>query len=132
MSATNRKNVAKIQTKYADQYEDAVMYLAKKRKLLIRRLAAFFILASVIFYFVVSAMIAQSATLDKKIATKEALQEELMQLEKEKTTLEEEIVKLNDDEYLAKLARRDYFLSGENEIIFNLPKKKKDKLNNNS
>lgn len=38
--------------------------------------------------------------------------------------LQEEIVKLNDDDYIAKLARRDYFLSENNEIIFNLPKEK--------
>jgi cell division protein DivIC len=31
------------------------------------------------------------------------------------------IVKLNDDEYIAKLARKEYFLSNDNEIIFTLP-----------
>lgn len=33
-----------------------------------------------------------------------------------------EIAKLKDENYLAELARRDYFLSKPNEIIFVLPK----------
>ena len=33
------------------------------------------------------------------------------------------LAKLNDDEYIAKLARQEYFLSDKNEIIFSLPKK---------
>jgi cell division protein DivIC len=45
-------------------------------------------------------------------------------LKKEETLLKEEIVKLNDDDYIAKLARKEYFLSDENEIIFTLPEKK--------
>jgi len=38
--------------------------------------------------------------------------------------LEEEIVKLNDDEYISKLARKDYFLSENGEVIFNIPENK--------
>ena len=42
-----------------------------------------------------------------------------------KYLLKEEIVKLNDDDYIAKLARKEYFLSDDNEIIFTLPEKRK-------
>ena len=48
-------------------------------------------------------------------------------LKDKQSALEEEIVKLNDDEYIAKLARRDYFLSDEGEIIFNIPDSDKEK-----
>ena len=41
-----------------------------------------------------------------------------------KSLLKDEIVKLNDDEYIGKLARKEYFLSDDNEIIFTLPEKK--------
>lgn len=126
MSAIRKKNVAKIQTSYAEQFVHDERTAAKKRKLLYRRLAAFFIFVTVVSYFVMSSLFAQSATLDRKMEEKKALESKLANLEKEQEMLEEEIVKLNDDEYLAKLARRDYFLSGENEIIFNLPEKKKD------
>lgn len=52
-------------------------------------------------------------------------------MKKKQDIYEEEIIKLNDDEYIAKLARREYFLSEKNEIIFNLPDdKKKEKTSN--
>lgn len=130
MSAVRKKNVANIRTSYAEQYAHDERNAAKKRKLLFRRLTAFFIFITVVSYFVVSSLIAQSATLDNKMEEKKALESKLASLEKEQQMLEEEIVKLNDDEYLAKLARRDYFLSGDNEIIFNLPKKEKDPASN--
>ncbi|RKJ59809.1 septum formation initiator, partial [Butyricicoccus sp. 1XD8-22] len=37
-----------------------------------------------------------------------------------------QIAKLEDDEYLAKLARKEYFLSEEGEIIFTIPKDKEE------
>ena len=52
---------------------------------------------------------------------KEQLEKELVALKKEEVLLKEEIVKLNDDDYIAKLARKEYFLSDDNEIIFTLP-----------
>lgn len=132
MGAIRRRKVAKIETTYANQVAEAKRHTSKRKKRLFRRLSVFFVFATIMMYFVVSAMLAQSATLDEKTATKKALQEELIRLEQEKVMLEEEIIKLNDDEYLAKLARRDYFLSGESEIIFNLPEKKNKESNNDS
>lgn len=58
---------------------------------------------------------------------KQKADEELVALKKDETILKEEIIKLNDEEYIAKLARKDFFLSDSNEIIFNLPTEKKDK-----
>jgi cell division protein DivIC len=80
----------------------------------------------VISYLMISTFITQSAALDKKQAEKERLEQKLAGLQKKQEILDEEIVKLNDDEYIAKLARKEYFLSEKNEIIFNLPKEKKD------
>ena len=53
------------------------------------------------------------------------MNKELVSLKKDEVLLKEEIVKLNDDEYIAKLARKDYFLSDKDEIIFTLPETKK-------
>lgn len=63
----------------------------------------------------------QRAILQEKEDRKEVVEQELAKLEKEQQRLEEEIVKLNDDDYIAKIARRDYFMSEEDEIIFNIP-----------
>ena len=35
--------------------------------------------------------------------------------------MKEQVIKLNDDDYIAKLARKEYFLSESDEIIFTLP-----------
>ena len=58
----------------------------------------------------------------------EQIEAELDSLKQDEVLLKEEIVKLNDDEYIAKLARKEYFLSKDNEIIFTLPEKKKQKM----
>ena len=53
------------------------------------------------------------------------MEETLAKLERKQMILENEIVKLNDDEYIAKLARSEYFLSDKGEIIFNIPEPEK-------
>lgn len=126
MSAIRKKNIAKIENQYVQQREKAGIAESRKRKLLFRRLAVFALFASVISYLMISTYISQSSALEKKQGEKEQLEQKLASLEKQQEILDEEIVKLNDDEYIAKLARKEYFLSEKNEIIFNLPKEKKD------
>lgn len=123
MGAVKKRNVAKIQTSYVKQQEIAEINIGKKRKRLFRRLSVFFIGVVAVSFFMVSTLVSQSATLEKKATEKQKLDKELKQLKQEEVYLEEEIVKLNDDEYIAKLARKDYFLSEPDETIFNLPEK---------
>ncbi|MFT9600966.1 FtsB family cell division protein [Mesobacillus sp.] len=126
MGVIRKKNIAKIENQYVQQREKAGIAESRKRKLLFRRLAVFALFASVISYLMISTYISQSAALEKKQVEKEQLEQKLASLQKKQEILDEEIVKLNDDEYIAKLARKEYFLSEKNEIIFNLPKEKKD------
>lgn len=124
MSAIKEKNVTKIETSYAKQQEVEMISKGRKRKYLYRRLAAFTILAVTVSFFMISTLVSQSSILKEKAAEEKKLKEELKSLKKRQTILEDEIVKLNDDEYIAKLARKEYFLSEDNEIIFTLPEKK--------
>ncbi|RSD24491.1 FtsB family cell division protein [Mesobacillus subterraneus] len=126
MSVIRKRNIAKIENQYVQQREKAGIAQTRKRKLLFRRLAVFALFASVISFLMISTFVSQSAALEKKQAEKERLEQKLASLQKQQEILDEEIVKLNDDEYIAKLARKEYFLSEKNEIIFNLPKEKKD------
>lgn len=87
----------------------------------------FFVLASVISYFMISTLISQASSLEEIKAEQQQLNEELAGLKKKEMILKEEIVKLNDDEYIAKLARKDYFLSEEGEVIFNISEEKEEK-----
>lgn len=99
-----------------------LQYVRRKQKLK-RRLIAF----GILFVTISSGMMYKQAlldsTLEMKINEKERLFEELQALKQEGTELEEEIDRLQDPDYIAKIARRDYFLSKEGEIIFQLNEK---------
>lgn len=118
MSAVGKKNVTQLQSTYMEKYKQQEQAIQMKRKGLIRRLIAFSILAAIISYGLISMVVSQQKTINEKMAQKEKLQEQLTTLEDEQVFLEEEIVKLNSDEYIEKIIRRDYFLSKEGEIIF--------------
>lgn len=118
MSAVEKKNVTQLQSTYMEKYKQQEQAIQMKRKGLIRRLIAFSILAAIISYGLISMVVSQQKTINEKMAQKEKLQEQLTTLEDEQVLLEEEIVKLNSDEYIEKIIRRDYFLSKEGEIIF--------------
>ncbi|MEH7014177.1 septum formation initiator family protein [Neobacillus niacini] len=127
MSSVKDKNIAKIQSTYVHQQEIAEIASARKRKLLFRRLFMFLVFATVMSYLMITSFVSQSYTLDKKVAQKRQLEQELSDLKKQQEILKEDIVKLNDDDYLAKLARKEYFFSENGEIIFNIPEEKEGK-----
>jgi cell division protein DivIC len=127
LGAERKRNVSKIQTSYVEQQEYAEIASARKRKLLIRRLSLFLVFASLLSYLMISSYFSQTTKLDAKIAQKKQLAGELTELKKQQEILKEDIIKLNDDDYIAKLARKEYFFSEKNEIIFNIPKEKKEK-----
>ena len=118
MSATNKEKVTRFQSTYSIEKEEQLRRQAKKRKGLMMRLAFFFAVVLMTTAFMGKSYYNQRVLLNEKVEQKVALEKELAQLEKEQRFLEEEIVKLNDDEYIAKILRRDYFMSEEGEIIF--------------
>ncbi len=124
MGAVRKRNIAQLQTSYAKQQAEAEIQVSKKRTRLFRRLTVFLMIAAAISFFMISTLLTQSSILAEKAAEKEQYTKELKKLEQEEKLLEEEIVRLNDDEYIAKLARKEYFLSENNEIIFSLPNEK--------
>ncbi|MBI0581112.1 septum formation initiator family protein [Neobacillus cucumis] len=131
MSAVRKKNVAKIQSTYVEQQEFAEIATARKRKLVVRRLSLFLVFAIFVSYFMISSILTQASMIDAKKAQKKQLGHKLAELKKQQDILKEDIVKLNDDDYIAKLARKEYFFSKKNEIIFNIPEDKKEKSTGN-
>lgn len=127
VSVVRNRNVTKIPSDYVKHHEKAEIYTVRKRKMLIRRLVAFIIIVGFAAYFMVSTLLRQTAALEEMKEEKKQADQELASLKKDATILKEEIVKLNDEEYIAKLARKDFFLSNSNEIIFNLPEENNDK-----
>lgn len=97
-----------------------------------RRIAIYLIVASIFVFGLTDLLFYQKDRLAMKNAEKQALEEQLADVKEQQEMLKLQIAKLEDDEYIAKLARKEYFLSDEGEIIFTIPKddksegKKKD------
>ena len=121
--------VANIQTEYVRSLQKKESRKNARKVKLYRRLTVFAIIAAVAFGGLTQMLIKQKQVL----ATKEQQQVEMLaQLEvvqEEQEMLKRQLVKLDDDNYIAKLARKEYFLSESSEIIFSVPenKKKNDK-----
>lgn len=125
-------NIHKIENDYVRQANRQKQKVAKKKIGLRRRLAVFFLIASVVIIALVSALLNQNERLAHKEAEKEKVLAELEEVKKEQEMLKLQIKKLEDDEYIAKLARKEYFLSDEGEIIFTIPDEKKEKEEKNN
>ncbi|HWO94959.1 MAG TPA: septum formation initiator family protein [Bacillus sp. (in: firmicutes)] len=120
MSAIQKKNVTQLNTEYVSQQQNMQENSNRKRIGLIRRLTVFGILVALVSIMMISTLISQASAISDKEKEKAQLTEQLSQLKQKEKDLEEEVVKLNDEEYIKKIARRDYFLSEEGEIIFNV------------
>ena len=119
ISSINSEYVRSVQKKKKRQHAQRVR--------LYRRLAAFAVVASLVIGFLVHSLLESQRTLAEKKATQIEVEQSLAETTEEKESLELQIAKLNDDEYIGKLLRKDYFLSEENELIFTLPKDGQDK-----
>ncbi|MGP7819520.1 FtsB family cell division protein [Niallia sp. 01092] len=126
MSALKKEDIAKMQPEYSMQQEATSISGARRKKLLFRRLAVFSLFVAVIGFLMISTLISQSSTLEEKTAEKKKLDVKIASLQQQEKKLNDQITKLNDQEYLAKLARKDLFLSKKGEIIFNIPNEKDD------
>lgn len=115
------KQIASINSDYVRSIERHDKNNKAKKVRLYRRLVAFTVMSIMIVGFLVSALVSSNNALDRKIGQKEKVAEELAKIQEEQEMLNLKISKLNDDEYIGKLLRKDYFLSEEGEIIFSLP-----------
>ncbi len=121
MGTFKNGNIRQLQSDYQKVVEQRHKLVSHRRRGLARRLTAFGIISSIIGYLMISTFLSQSAAYENKISERDNLQIDLKEMKKRQGKLEDEVVKLNDDEYIAKIARRDYFLSEDNEIIFSVP-----------
>ncbi len=114
--------VASIRNDYVRSVERQEKRQQAHKVRLFRRLSVFGVVFLLAALWVGTTLYGQS----KSIAEKEIQQTEtlsaLQEVEKEQAQLKEQIMLLNDDDYIAKLARKEYFLSDEGEIIFTMPK----------
>ena len=124
--ASKRKVVTSLETNYMKQQEQSLKKQARRKKLFVRRMTIFVVLALTLSYLSFSTLISRNSLLQAKEKEKAKLVKQLSALEQEQASLENEVVKLHDKEYINKLARSEYFLSDDGDIIFNIPEKKED------
>ncbi len=119
------REVTSIRNDYVRSVEMEGERKKAHRVRLFRRLTVFGLLVLMATIWVGSTIYAQTQTISEKEELRVQALQQLEEVEKQQSQLEEQILLLNDEEYLAKLARKDYFLSDEGEIIFTTPNTEK-------
>lgn len=121
--------VASIETEYVRSLQKKASRKNARKVKLFRRLTVFAVIVAVTFGGLTHALIKQKQVLAAKEQQQVEMLAQLEVVQKEQEMLKRQLVKLDDDNYIAKLARKEYFLSESNEIIFAVPenKKKNDK-----
>jgi cell division protein DivIC len=123
------KTVASIETEYIRSLRKKEIWRNKQKKRLRRKLFVYAVIAFVVLGGLTNMYIQQQQTLKEKEQQKVETLAKLDEVKNEQELLKKQLVKLDDEDYIAKLARKEYFLSDKNEIIFSVPenKKKNDK-----
>ncbi|MFX3673700.1 MAG: septum formation initiator family protein [Paenisporosarcina sp.] len=120
------RNVSSINKEYVRSVERQEKRQQDHKVRLLRRLSAFAVLVVIMMGWITLTMFSQSKALAAKEQRKQEALEALAEVNEEQEMLKSQIIKLNDDDYIAKLARKEYFLSEEGEIIFSIPENEKN------
>ncbi|WP_298469544.1 septum formation initiator family protein [uncultured Psychrobacillus sp.] len=115
------KQVASINTDYLRSVQRRESRIKSKKVRLFRRLAVFFIVSIAVTGFLIMTLVNSHQTLAEKKEQQVQVEEELAKVQEDQEMLKIQISKLNDDDYIGKLLRKEFFLSEEGEIIFSLP-----------
>lgn len=94
----------------------------KRRRGLVRRLSVFGVIMLIFTALSGYTYYEQKQTLNEQEREYEENQAELAALEEKEDELSLEIKRLQEPEYIAEIARRDYFLSNSDETLFQLPR----------
>jgi cell division protein DivIC len=125
--ANRKKILHKLNNDNIDAANKEALKLARMRIGRNRRLATFFVIAVIVIGFLGKTLMDQNERLEAKQHILKEREEELVEVLETQELLKLQIAKLDDDEYIAKLARKEYFLSEKGEIIFTIPDESKDK-----
>jgi len=104
-----------------NKYNAEVERKRRRKKRLTQRLVFASVVIVVTFGFLLSYHVKQRSLYAEKQERYDELIEQKSILEKEEKNLLEEIDLLKDEEYILDIARTNYFLSKEGELIFQLP-----------
>ncbi|MEI3604576.1 septum formation initiator family protein [Pseudogracilibacillus sp. SE30717A] len=114
----SNKTVARIKSEYMNKYDAEMERSRLRKKRLIQRLIFAGVVIVVTFSLLASYHFKQRSLYSEKQKEYEDLTEQISILEREEKELLDEINLLNDVDYILDIARTNYFLSKEGELIF--------------
>ncbi|MEK4027386.1 MULTISPECIES: septum formation initiator family protein [Bacillaceae] len=127
MSGVNKRKVTALKNAFVFSRARKDMFLARHKTKLYRRLGAFVVVALILSVGLGSTLFSRTAHLEEQKLEKKKAEAALVELKQQQKQYEEELKRLEDDEYIAELARKKYFLSDDGEIIFNIPESSESK-----
>ncbi|WP_440897274.1 FtsB family cell division protein [Amphibacillus sp. Q70] len=114
------EKVSRINSPYMNQYDAHMERQRKRKRLLRRRLTLLGMIVLISFFSLFMYHMNQRELYAEKQAEYEALQQEKQELKTEETSLLEEIKLLEDESYVLRIAKTNYFFTEEGEIVFKL------------
>lgn len=119
-------SVSRIHQDFVKQEQLRERRMHNKKVSLYRNLAIMATIFVVLVGSLLFMLVKQHDLLQQKEQEKIVLQEELEKEKESQKELKTQIVKLDDDDYIAKIVRKDLFLSKKGEKIFNIPNPTED------
>ncbi|EAE7095722.1 septum formation initiator family protein [Listeria monocytogenes] len=116
-----KSKVARIENRYIKDTAAMKKTRSRRRIALFRRLAFMAIIFAVVGGLLTITYTKQVLTLKEKKEKQVQVDKKMVAMKDEQDSLNEQIKKLHNDDYIAKLARSEYYLSKDGEIIFNIP-----------
>ncbi|GGG33158.1 cell division protein DIVIC [Lysinibacillus alkalisoli] len=121
-----KEDVRKINNEYV-RHKDRQSELKKKHRVRVwRRIGIYSIVPIILLVVIVITLIKQQEMLDNKQALQAEVGKELDTHKEKQKELKVQIQQLQDDDYIAKLLRKEYLLSEDGEIIFIMPKEEEE------
>lgn len=112
------QRIYSIRSEYMEQYERQQKRNQRRKRSLIQRLVIAGVLMLATVAYMVHYHLEQRSVYSEKLKEYEALQSEMSELKKTEEELKEEIKLLSDEDYILEIARTNYFLTKEGELIF--------------
>ncbi|EKY4200559.1 septum formation initiator family protein [Listeria monocytogenes] len=116
-----KSKVARIENRYIKDTATMKKTRSRRRIALFRRLAFMAIIFAVVGGLLTITYTKQVLTLKEEKEKQVQVDKKMVAMKDEQDSLNEQIKKLHNDDYIAKLARSEYYLSKDGEIIFNIP-----------
>ncbi|WP_414054684.1 FtsB family cell division protein [Macrococcus equi] len=121
------KKVRTINTEYTREQQKQHRVKIKSNRIVRKRMMVFGGILLAILLFLTMLLLFQMHT-NKELQQEQAKQTaELEKLKDKEIALKERLKQLNSKEYIEKIARSEYFLSNDGEVIFKIPEEDKKK-----